>query len=86
MFDYLDVLLALAIIAVLLFLLYKMVSYDKHMDDSRENGQFAPLIYHQESSRDSYRRNNWKMKKYGLVIGIVFILIFYVVLRINGNK
>ncbi len=85
MFDYLDVLLAFALIALVLFLLYKMYRSDRQFEDSRENGQFAPLIYSHESSWDRRERNQRKMRKYGLVGCILLALIIYSVLRMNGT-
>lgn len=85
MFDHLDVLLAFAIIALMCFLLLKMHRFDKHMDDVRENGQFAPMVFHQESSYTKYRRKRRRMDKYGLIGGIIFVLVVYSVLRMNGT-
>ena len=85
MFDYLDVLLAFALIALVLFLLYKMYRSDRQFEDSRENGQFAPLIYSHENSWDRREREQRKMKKYGLVGSILLALIIYSVLRMNGT-
>ena len=64
MSEHLDVLLAFAIIALMCFLLLKMHRFDKHMDDVRENGQFAPMVFHQESSYTKYRRERRRMDKY----------------------
>ena len=85
MFDYLDVLLAFALIALVLFLLYNMYRSDRQFEDSRENEQFAPLIYSHESSWDRRERDQLKMRKYGIVGCILLALIIYSVLRMNGT-
>ena len=85
MFDYLDVLLAFALIALVLFLTCKMYRSDRQFDDSHENGQFAPLIYSHESSWDRRGRDFRNRRKYGLVGCILLALIIYSVLRMNGT-
>ena len=85
MFEYLDGVLAFALIALMCFLLFKVYRFDKKMDDSRENGIFAPVIYHNEPSWSEYRRERRAMKKYGIFGGIIFALVVYSVLRMNGT-
>ena len=85
MFDKLDIVLALVLAGVFAFLLYKMMSFDKHMDDSRENGQYSHLIYSHETSWQKKERDNDKLEKYGVVAGLMIICIIYTVLRLNGT-
>ena len=82
MFDYLDVLLAFALIVLSLWLIYKMYRSDRALDEARDNRMY---VYHHESSYDEYRRERRRMKKYGFFAGIIFVLIFYSVLRMNGT-
>ncbi|MBR6070854.1 MAG: hypothetical protein IKP78_09725 [Ruminococcus sp.] len=85
MFDYLDVLLAFALIALVLFLTYRMYRSDRQFEDSRENGQFAPLVYSRENSWNRRERDLRNRRKYGLVGCILLVLIIYSVLRMNGT-
>ncbi|MBP5361651.1 MAG: hypothetical protein J6Y71_01280 [Ruminococcus sp.] len=81
MFDKLDIVLALALAGFFAFLLYKMMSFDKHLDDQRENSQF----YYHKTSWEKREINDYKLKKYGVVSGIMIICLIYTVLRLNGT-
>ena len=85
MFEFLDVVLAFAMIAVVCFLLFKVYSFDRHMDDVRQNGQFAPIVFPYESREHENRRNRLMMRKYGAFGLAIFALVVYVVLRMNGT-
>ena len=82
MFDYLDVLLAFSLIVLSLWLIYKMYRSDRALDEARDNRMY---VYHHDSSYDEYRRECRRNKKYGLFVGIIFVLIVYSVLRMNGT-
>ncbi len=85
MFEYLDVLLAVALFVLLCFLLWKMYSFDRHMEDLRENGQFAPIIFTHDTRWRRRERDRRSRKKYGLIGCIMLVLVMYSVLRINGT-
>lgn len=80
-----DVYLSFLLIGALCYLLYRMYKYDKHMDDVRVNGQFSPIIYPHETPQREFRRERRKMKKYGSVATIIFVLILYIGLRANDT-
>lgn len=85
MSEYLDILLAFAIAVLLGFLMYRMYKFDRHMDDVRENGQFAPLVFTRETPRREFRRQQRRLSKYASIAGIIVALIVYSVLRLNGT-
>ena len=85
MSDYLDVLLAIVIAVGLGYLTFRMYQFDRSMDDLRNNGQFAPIVFPQESRYRERRRELRRMNKYAYLACIIVLLMVFVMLRLNGT-